>query len=106
MAKRHRDLRGSSWLALVRREPACALEHGSQFQQLIERVVRLFRTVDALRSAESALDEAIDLLAPYASEVLEPVSRFRHLEACQAKRVLAILMQRERIPQPHHERAD
>src|SRR5215204_2896293 len=106
MAKRHRELRGTRWLALVRRDPAYALEHGSQLRQLIERVVRLFRKVDALRGAEKALDKAVDLLPPNTGEVLEPVAGFCHLETCQAKRVLAILMQRQRIPQPHHERAD
>lgn len=105
MAKRHRQLRGTRWLALVRRDPAYAIEHGSQFRQLIERVVRLFRKVDALR-AEKALDKAVDLLAPDTGEVLEPVPGLCHLETCEAKRVLAILVQRQRIPQPRHERAD
>jgi len=80
MSQCHGDLRSNRWFGLVRRDPAYAFERGSQLRQLIEREVRLFRQVDALCGAEKSLEKAVDLLTPYAGEVLKSGSCLRYVK--------------------------
>jgi hypothetical protein len=68
--------------------------------------VRPFRKIHHLSRPEQPVDKAVDLLPPHTSDMFEPLSGLRDIKPRQAKGMLAVLMGRESVPEPHHQGPD
>src|SRR3954451_23743535 len=87
----------------VRSQPTHALKHGPDLRENVERPVRPFRKIHHLSRPEQPVDKAVDLLPPHTSDMFEPLSGLRDIKPRQAKGMLAVLMGRESVPEPHHQ---